>query len=138
MNTQLALMLPATAASNTVVINARCTLRREEDQCVIVVAGLPVHHYRGDDVVGQAYAMGLLVESGVAQQTEVARAFGIAERTVRRYQERYAQGGMVGLGREAGWRRGRRRGSRKRLRSGETFKSPGVRNRGVAERAGRP
>ncbi len=64
MNTQLALVLPATAASNTVVINAR-------------------------------------FESGFAQQTKVARALSIAERTVRRYQERYAQDGMVGLGREA-------------------------------------
>jgi hypothetical protein len=45
MNTQLALVLPATAASNTVVINPRCTLRREDEQCVIVVGGLPVHHY---------------------------------------------------------------------------------------------
>jgi len=57
MNTQLALVLPPSAASNTAVINARCTLRREEEQCVIVVAGLPLHHYRADDAVAQAYAM---------------------------------------------------------------------------------
>jgi hypothetical protein len=29
-----------------VIINARCSLRIEADQRVIVVAGLPVHHYR--------------------------------------------------------------------------------------------
>lgn len=44
MNTQLALVLPATAASNAVVINARCTLRREDEQCVMAVGGLPAHH----------------------------------------------------------------------------------------------
>ena len=55
MNTQLALALPASASSNTVVINARCTLRIEEDQRLIVVAGLPVHHYRSDDVVAEAF-----------------------------------------------------------------------------------
>jgi hypothetical protein len=89
MNTQLALALPSSASSsNTVVINARCTLRVQEDQRVIVVAGLPVHHYRADDVVAEAYAMVLLVEAGFAQQTEVARAFARSERTVRRYQQR--------------------------------------------------
>jgi len=45
MSTQHALPLPAPAPSNTVVINARCSLRIEGDQRVIVVAGVPVHHY---------------------------------------------------------------------------------------------
>src|SRR5450759_1936939 len=136
MNTQLALALPALASSNTVVINARCALRREEDQCVIVVAGLPVHHYRTDDAVADAYAMALLVEAGFAQQAEVARAFGRSERTVRRHQQRYAQGGMAALGREEGWRRGRRRVSGKRLRSIEILKSQGLSNRAIAQRLG--
>jgi hypothetical protein len=79
-------------------------LRIEADQRVIVGAGLPVHHYRAEDAVAEAYAMVFLVESGFAQQTDVARAFGRWERTVRRYQERYAQGGMAALGRAEGWR----------------------------------
>ena len=136
MNTQLALVLPATGASNTVAINARCTLRREGEQCVVVVGGLPVHHFRTEDAVAQAYAMVLLVESGFAQQTEVARAFIVAERTVRRYQERYAHDGMVGLGREAGWRPGRRRVSGKRLRHVETLQAQGLSNRAIAQRLG--
>ena len=57
MSAQQALTLPSPAASNTVVINARCSLRIEADQRVIVVAGLPVHHYRGEDAVAEAYAM---------------------------------------------------------------------------------
>lgn len=136
MNAQLALALPSSASSNAVVINARCTLREEEDQRVIIVGGLPVHHYRTDDAVAEAYAMVLLVESGFAQQTEVARAFGKSERTVRRQQERYAQDGMVGLGRTEGWRRGRRRVSAKRLRSIERLKSQGLSNRAIAQRLG--
>src|SRR3974390_2997552 len=116
MSAQQGLALPLPAASNTVVINARCSLRIDADQRVIVVAGLPVHHYRAEDAVAEAYAMVFLVESGFAQQTEVARAFARSERTVRRYQERYAQGGMASLGRAAGWRRGRRRVRGKRLR----------------------
>jgi hypothetical protein len=97
MSTQQALALSWPAPSNTVVINARCSLRIEADQRVIVVAGLPVHHYRAEDAVAEAYAMVFLVESGFAQQTDVARAFARSVRTVRRYQGRYAQDGMTAL-----------------------------------------
>ena len=118
------------------IINARCSLRIETDQRVIVVAGLPVHHYRAADAVAEAYAMVFLVELGFAQQTEVARAFARSVRSVRRHQRRYAQGGMAALGREEGWRRGRRRISGKRLRSIETLKSQGMSNRAIAHRLG--
>src|SRR5438132_61652 len=80
--------------------------------------------------------MVFLVESGFAQQTDVARAFARSVRTVRRYQGRYAQGGMAALGREEGWRRGRRRISGKRLRSIEMLKSQGMSNRAIAHRLG--
>jgi hypothetical protein len=94
MSTQEALALPSPAASNTVIINARCSLRIEADQRVIVIAGLPVHHYHAEDAVAEAYAMVFLAESGFAQQTEVARAFACSVRSVRRYQRRYAQSGI--------------------------------------------
>ena len=106
MSTQQALALPSPPPSDTVIINARCSVRTEADQQVIVIAGLPVHHYRAEDTVAEAYAMVFLVESGFAQQTDVARAFAVSVRTIRRYQERYADGGMAALGREEGWRRG--------------------------------
>src|SRR6516164_9480108 len=136
MSTQHALALPSPAPSNTVVINARCSLRIEADQRVIVIAGLPVHHYRAEDAVAEAYAMVFLVESGFAQQTDVGRAFERSVRTIRRYQEHYGDGGMAALGREEGWRRGRRRISGKRLRSIEMLKSQGVSNRAIAQRLG--
>jgi len=136
MSTQQALALSWPAPSNTVVINARCSLRIEADQRVIVVAGLPVHHYRAEDAVAEAYAMVFLVASGFAQQTDVARAFARSVRTVRRYQGRYAQDGMTALGREEGWRRGRRRISGKRLRTIEMLKSQGMSNRAIAHRLG--
>ena len=132
MSTQQTLALPAPAPSNTVVINARCSLRIEADRRVIVIAGLPVHHYRAEDAVAEAYAMVFLVESGFAQQTDVARAFERSVRTIRRYQERYGDGGMATLGREEGWGRGRRRISGKRLRSIEMLKSQGKSNQAIA------
>ena len=136
MSTQQALPLPSPPPSNIVVINARCSLRMETDQRVIVVAGLPVHHYRAEDTAAEAYAMVFLVESGFALQTDVARAFGCSVRTVRRNQWRYAQGGMAALGHEAGWRRGRRRISAKRLRRIEQMKSQGMSNRAIAHKLG--
>ena len=136
MSTQQALPLPSPAPSNSVVINARCSLRTEADQRVIVVAGLPVHHYRAEDEVAEAYAMVFLVNSGFAQQMDVARAFAVSVRTIRRYQERYADGGMTALGREEGWRRGRRRIPGKRLRGIEVLKSQGMSNRAIAHRLG--
>src|SRR5260370_35156210 len=97
MSTQQALALPLPAASNTVVINGRCSLRIEAGQRVIVVAGLPVHHYRAEDAVAEAYAMVFLVESGFAQQTAVARAVARSVSTVRGDQVGCADVGMQGL-----------------------------------------
>jgi hypothetical protein len=47
MSTQQALPLPLPAVSDTVVINARCSLRIEVGQRVIVVAGLPIGPHLG-------------------------------------------------------------------------------------------
>jgi transposase len=136
MSTQHALALPSPLPSNTVVINGRCSLRKEADQHVLVIGGLPVHHYRSEDAVAEAYAMVFLVESGYAQQTDVARAFAVSVRTIRRYQQRYGDGGMAALSREGGWRRGRRRISGKRQRSIEILKSQGKSNRAIAHQLG--
>jgi hypothetical protein len=91
MSAQQALALPLPAASNTVVINARCSLRIEAGQRVIVVAGLPVHHYRAEDAVAEAYAMVFLVESGFAHVRLPDRCAPCGA----------TKGGM----RRAGWRR---------------------------------
>jgi hypothetical protein len=66
MSTQLALEMPQPPRSKAVVINSRCSLQREGEQRVVVVAGLAVHHYHGDDAVAEAYAMVFLVDSGFA------------------------------------------------------------------------
>jgi transposase len=134
MSAQQALPLPSPAASNTVVINSRCSLRIEAAQRAIVVAGLLVHRYCAEDAIAEAYAMVFLVEQGFARQTEVARGFARSVRTVRRHQRRYVEGGMAALGRDEGWRRGRRRISGKRLRTIEMLKSQGMSNRAIAHR----
>ena len=100
MSAQKSLPLPSPAPSNSVVINPRCSLWMEADQRVIVVAGLPVHHYRTEDAAAglwlfganrtaqssalEAYTMVFLVDSGFAQQTEVARPKPEWQRSVTR------------------------------------------------------
>jgi DNA-binding CsgD family transcriptional regulator len=130
------LPLPVPASSATVHINGRCVLQAAGDQRVILVAGLPVHHYSIDDAVAEAYGMVLLFDSGFATQREIAVAFGCSERTVRRHQQRYADGGMTALATRSGWRAGRRRIARKRRCLIEKLSAEGVSNREIARRLG--
>ena len=136
MATQRDLPLAAPAPSGVIVINARCSLRAEDTQRVVVVVGLPVHHYSVHDVVAKAYAMVFLVDAGFATQREVAVAFGCSERTVRRHQDRYQDGGMTALATRSGWRSGGHRIPTKRVDIIERLKAEGVSNREIARRLG--
>ena len=136
MSAQLALALPTPAASNTVVINARCSLRIEAEQRVDRrrrIAGASLSR-RGCGRRGLCDG----VSGGVGLCPANRSGAGVwpigAHRA--RHQGRYAQGGMAALGREEGWRRGRRRISGKRLRSIEMLKSQGMSNRAIAHRLG--
>lgn len=111
-------------------------LRSEGEQRVVLVVGLPVHHYSVKDAVAEAYAMVLLVDAGYATQKEIATAFGRSERTVRRHQERYAAQGMTALATRSGWRPGRRRIPTKRIVIIERLKMEGLSNREIAGRLG--
>jgi transposase len=138
MATQQDLSLPAPepVRSASVVINARCRLRIEGEHRLVVVAGVPTHHYQVNDAVAEAYATVFLLDTGHATQKEVAAAFGCSERTIRRRQERYQQGGMVALATRSGWRPGRRRIPIKRVRVIERLKGEGTSNREIARRLG--
>ncbi len=136
MSQQFVLPLPAPAASNVVVINARCAIHIEGEQRVVVVAGFPAHHYSAADPVATAYAMVMLADSGFATQAEIARAFECVERTVRRHQQRYADGGMTALAARSGWRAGRRRLPGRRLRTIARLKAEGRSNCDIARRLG--
>jgi transposase len=136
MATQQELDLPGPAPSGSVIINARCRLQVEGEHRVVVVAGVPTHHYQTSDMVAEAYAMVSLVDAGHATQQEVARAFGCSDRTIRRHQQRYRDGGMTALARRSGWRPGRRRIAVKRIRVIERLKVDGISNREIARRLG--
>lgn len=136
MSEQFVLPLPAPTLSNVVVINARCAIHIEGEQRVVVVAGFPAHHFSAADPVATAYAMVMLADSGFATQAEIARAFDCVERTVRRHQQRYADGGMTALATRSGWRPGRRRLPGRRLRTIARLKAEGRSNCDIARRLG--
>ena len=69
---------------------------------MVLVAGIPMHHWAAGDRIARAHAMVNLLECGHAEQTEVARAFGCSTRTVRRLQRRYELSGVCGLGKAPG------------------------------------
>jgi transposase len=132
---QRELFLPTAPADAAIVINDRCVLRVEDQHSVIVIAGLPFGHFENDDAMGRAYAMVSLVEGGWADQNDVARVFEVTARTLRRYQRRYEDDGMAGLGRGPGYPSGRPRstsGARTLLK----LKEEGSSNRAIAHRLG--
>ena len=87
--------------SDTVMINGRCTLRREGTARMVCVAGLVMHHWIAGDQMAEKYAMVSLVQCGYANQNDVARAFGCTTRALRNYQHRYEFGGMTALKRSS-------------------------------------
>ena len=136
---QHALAFPEPASTGplrTVFVNARCQIQTVEGQRVVVVAGAPIHRFAAEDTVASAYAAVLLVESGFALQQEVAVAFGCDVRTVRRDQQRYAEGGMAALAKRAGWRPGRHRLHRGRAAAIRRLHEQGDSNRQIARQLG--
>jgi transposase len=119
-----------------VVINGRCQVRSRDGRRLIVVGGTVVAQYGVGDHMSESLGMVNLVEQGYAEQVDVARAFGCTARTVRRYRDRFERCGLAGLGRGAGYPRGRARLRASRACSLLQLKGQGVSNRVIAQRQG--
>lgn len=117
----------------SILVNDRCMVRTKDQHRIVIVAGIPLAHYVVGDRMAEAYAMVTLVEQGWADQNDVAKGFGCTERTVRRYQRRFEQRGLPGLGRPRGYPPGRPRLAATPLRRLQWLKSQGVSNRQAAE-----
>src|SRR5271169_7135253 len=135
-NEQSALFPCPTPPDAAVAINDRCVIRTRDGHRLVVVSGVALAHYIVGDRMAEASAMVSLVEQGWADQNDVARAFGCSARTVRRYQRRFAAGGLAALGRGRGYPQGRRRLQRSQVQSVLRWKSAGLSNREVAHRLG--
>ncbi len=130
------LLIDDGGAESTAFISARARLQTCDGHRVVSVCGVVLAHYALGDRMAEAHAMVMLVEQGWAYQSEVARAFGCSERTVRRHQRRFESGGLGALGRESGYPRGRPRLPASRLRIVGEWKARGMGNREIARRLG--
>ena len=118
------------------VINERCTLRSQNAHRVLVVSGIVLTQYGKTDRMAEAHAMVNLVDQGLADQNDVARAFGCSARTVRRHQCRFEEGGLAALGRKRGWPTGKHRMPPPRRRHIGTLKTQGHSHHEIARRTG--
>ena len=118
------------------VINDRCLIRTQDNYRVVIVSGIVLAQYAVRDSMSEAHAMVSLVEQGLADQNEVARAFGRSARTVRRHQRRFERGGLAALGHGSGYPEGRRRLKSARTQLIHRLKANGHSNREIARQVG--
>lgn len=123
-------------AEGIVAINGRCRIETRERYRVVSVSGLSLSHYAVGDRLAEAHAMVSLVEQGWALQGEVATAFGLDVRTLRRNQRRFESGGLAALGRSAGYPKGTPRLPPSRCEFVNGWKAEGLSNRAIARRLG--
>jgi transposase len=125
------------APAGVIIVNDRVCLRAEGLRRVVVVHGVIVAHYDMNDHTAEEYAMLTLLDSGYAEQKEIARAFSCSERSIRRYTQRFESGGLPALGRT----RGRPSSIAPKETDGRDrmilrMKERGFSNRGIAQRLG--
>jgi transposase len=118
------------------IINDRCLLRTRDGHRVVLVSGIVLASYALNDRMAEAHAMVSLVQQGWADQNDVARAFRCSERTVRRSQRRFEDGGLAALGQQSGYPKGRNRLPGTRTQLIHRLKTQGHSNREIARRLG--
>ena len=74
-------------------------MRTQDGHRVVIACGVVLAQYALGDHMAESYAMVNLVDQGLANQSDVARAFGCSTRTVRRHQRRFEGGGLAALDR---------------------------------------
>jgi prepilin-type processing-associated H-X9-DG protein len=126
----------AVSPPGTTIINGRCRLQTFCGRRFVSVFGVILAQYATSDLMSEAYAMVSLVEQRYAEQNEVARAFNCSTRTVRRYQERFAAGGLPALARTNGYPKGRSRLPQSRDRTVSRLKAEGRPNSEIARHFG--
>jgi prepilin-type processing-associated H-X9-DG protein len=128
---------PGSAPPSTIHVSQRCCVRVQEGHWLVLGSGIPLLHFAEGDAMARAHAIVSVVQQGWATQVEVARAFDVTTRTVRRLVDRFVTGGLCALGRRGGYPAGRLRRPAARLRLIESLKKRGgLSNRRIAERVG--
>jgi transposase len=98
MKTQQTIVFNETeAAPSTIHINGKCNYREEGEMRVVFANGIPLFSYAKADKAADHYSMIHLVQSGLANQQEVASAFACSRLTILRSRKKFDQGGVAAL-----------------------------------------
>jgi hypothetical protein len=122
-----------------VFVNDHVHFSTEGTERVIFVHGVVFAHHDISDRAAEAYAMVSLFETGYANQNEIARAFNLTTRSLRRYQERLETGGLAAIVRPEGRPSGNHSSPIKKRRRDQTIlrlKAEGFSNRAIAGKLG--
>jgi transposase len=122
-----------------VAVNDRVYFTTEGTERVIIVHAVIFAHYDINDRPAEAYAMVSLFEAGYANQKDIARAFKVSTRSLRRYQERLEAGGLTEIARTDGRPSEHGSDSTKKRRRDQMIlhlKAKGLSNRAIAGRLG--
>jgi DNA-binding CsgD family transcriptional regulator len=122
-----------------VFVNDHVYFSTEGTERVIFVHGVVFAHHNIADRAAEAYAMVSLFETGYASQNDLARAFKVSTRSLRRYQERLEGGGLAAIARPDGRPSGDgQRPTQKRQRDQTILrlKVKGFSNRAIAGKLG--
>jgi transposase len=123
--------------SGVIVVNDRVCIHTEGFRRVVLVHGVIVAHYDKNDRAAEEYAMLTLLDSGYAQEEEIAYAFSCSARSIRRYSQRFELGGLSALGRACGRPSELApKNTDERDRTILRMKERGFSNRGIAQRLG--
>ncbi len=121
----------------TIPINGKCSLKRDSGKsCEVHVNGLVFHAWNATDSMAESYAMVSLVLLGYAAPLEVAKAFGVNERTVFRRRDKFELYGMVGLGNSRGRPEGAKAGADSRIKMAQAMREGGAAVRDISHRLG--
>ncbi len=120
----------------TCVINGRCLVVTRDNHRVVLVSGMRIAQYALDDRMSEAHAMVSLVELGWADQNDAAKAFGYSARTLRRYQQRFEEGGLAALARPNGYPPGLARMAGSRRSRIQHLKAQGCSHHEIARQLG--
>jgi len=126
-------------APGVVFVNDHVYFSTEGTERVVFVHGVVFAHHDVADRAAEAYAMVSLFETGYASQNDIARAFKVSSRSLRRYQERLQTWGLAAIARSDGRPSGSRSEPPKKRRRDQTIlrlKARGFSNRAIAGKLG--
>ncbi|HYA40280.1 MAG TPA: hypothetical protein VEF34_03190 [Syntrophobacteraceae bacterium] len=122
-----------------VFVNDHVHFITEGTERVIFVHGIIFAHHDISDRVAEAYAMVSLFETGYANQNDIAWAFKVSARSLRRYQKRLETGGLAAIARPDGRPSGDQSKPSKSRQRDQTIlrlKTKGFSNRAIAGKLG--